>query len=167
MEKIKITRWLLNKLIYYYYEEESDGFVEALAKLPYSQIEEIHVLAKVMREMNYWSVNDILIQITQEEYNNLCFKAFMIEHPKLDADLVRNIFDYGKDKKDVVTFMLEYLDYHSIDEMYWGTLFMFLIESFSEEQREDIIHFVSAISEPSAIPKYIARKLFEFDFVEE
>lgn len=167
MEKIKLTKWLLDKLIYYYYKQESDGFVEALAKLPYSQIDEICILAKAMREMKSRDVNDILIQMTQEEYNNFTFKAFIIEHPKLDADLVRNIFDYGKDKRDVIAFMLEYFDYYYIDEMYWGTVFMSLVKPFSEEQREDIIHLVSAISDSNAIPQYIASWLFKFDFVED
>lgn len=167
MEKIKLTKWLLDKLIYYYYEQESDGFVEALTKLPYSQIDEIHILAKAMREMKSKDVNDILIQMTQEEYNNFTFKVFIIEHPKLDADLVRNIFDYGKDKRGTIAFMLEYFDYYHIDEMYWGTLFMSLIKPFSEEQREDIIHFISAISDSNAIPQYIVSWLFKFDFVED
>lgn len=112
-------------------------------------------------------VNDILIQMTQEEYNDFTFKAFIIGHPKLDADLVRNIFDYGKDKRDVIAFMLEYFDYYYIDEMYWGTLFMSLVKPFSEEQREDIIHLISAISDSNAIPRYIASWLFKFDFVED
>lgn len=38
MEKIKLTKSQLDKLIDYYYYKESDGFVEQLFKLSYSKI---------------------------------------------------------------------------------------------------------------------------------
>lgn len=167
MDKIRLTRRQLDKLVNYCNDEGLGEFIEELVKLPYNRIEDIHTLSKMMKDLDNWSVNDLLMYMVTEKHCTSNFKYFMLKHPKLDEDLVKRIFDYGNDEKELVNFIADWINSYHIKQMYWGTVFMFSISEYSEEQRRNIVSFIFQLCNPSLKPNYIIPYLFEFDFVEE
>lgn len=168
MEKIKLTKTQLDKLIDYYYENESDGFVEQLFKLSYSKIKQIHALVGKMKKWDEDDAIDLLNYIILDRVSVNYINVFLEEHLHLDADLVRNIFKFCEDKKDIVEFIYSSLRLRwYLESMYWGTVFMLFIEQFSQESRRTILDFVSTISDVDTDPSKIAPWLFKFDFVED
>lgn len=165
---MKLTKTQLDKLIDYYYYKESDGFVEKLFDLSYDETKQIHTLVGKMKDWDEDDAIDILNYIIADKVSVNYVGVFLEEHLHLNADLVRNIFKFCEDKKDIVEFVYSSLRLRwYLENMYWGTVFMLFIEQFSQEQRRTILDFISTISNVDTAPSEIAPWLFKFDFVED